>query len=233
MNKDKVKTGLIVVLIVLIGAFAFFGGKAVKKFKEEIAILKYDKTVLQTQIAFRDTQIKNEQAKVTAQEARSDSLTKVLAIKERIIAGITQDLNKALAQLNGITSDSSYQFLQKVAYNYPGVLKFLFNELQIRYIHSDFLTARNSEKIIPAYKEAIEVCKLNLIQKDSIEAGLKKVIGLQKQNLTDCTKVNQDNDNIIKDVEKQRDKERRRKNFWRFSASVATGVAIVLAVFGI
>jgi hypothetical protein len=229
--EDKIKNGLIIALIVIIGLFGLFGGKAVKKFKAEVATLKYDKTSLQTQVAMRDDKIKVTEGKLEAQERRSDSLDKVVAKKDKIISGISQDLNEALSQLNGITADSSYQFLQKMAYNYPGVLKFLFNELQIKYIHTDYLVARSSEKIIPVYKEALATCKLNLTEKDSIEAGLKTVIGLQKENLADCQKINQDNDKIIKDTEKQRDKEKHRKNFWRFTSAVSTSVVIILAVF--
>jgi hypothetical protein len=51
--------------------------------------------------------------------------------------------------------------------------------------------------------------------------------------LNTCEKINTDNDKIIRDTEKQRDKEARRKNFWRFGTAVMTGVTIVLAVFGI
>jgi predicted metal-dependent phosphoesterase TrpH len=228
--KEDIKNGLIIALIVIIGLFGIFGGKAVKKFQQEISGLKYNKTSLQTQIALREDKIKVVEGKFEAQERRSDSLDKVVAKKDKIIAGISQDLNEALSQLNGITADSSYQFLQKVAYNYPGALKFLFNELQIKYIHTDYLIARSSEKIIPVYKEAIATCKLNLSEKDSIEAGLKTVIGLQKENIADCQKINQDNDKIIKDTERQRDKEKHRKNFWRFATSVTTITTIIFAI---
>ncbi len=228
--KNKIKNILIIALIIIIGLFGLFGGKAVKKFKEEVATLKYDKTSLQTQINMRDDKIKVVEGKLEAQERKSDSLDKVVIKKEKIIAGLSKDLTDALSQLNGISSDSSYQFLQKIAYAFPGTLKYLFNELQVRGIHSDYLTARNSEKIIPVYKEALNTCKLNLTEKDSITMGLRQIIVLQKENLADCQKINQDNDKIIKDTEKQMKKEVRRKGFWRFSASVTTITTIIFAI---
>jgi hypothetical protein len=124
---EKIKNGLIIVLMILIGLFGFFGGKRVVKYTEEISTLKYNKTVLETQKAFLETQVKFEQAKVDKKDKVIDSCMIVFKKKDKVIAGITADLDSALAKLNGITSDSSYQFLQQIAYNYPGYLKYLYN----------------------------------------------------------------------------------------------------------
>lgn len=229
----KVKNGLIIALIVIIGLFGLFGGRTVKRYQKEIASLKYDKTSLQLQITNRELVIKFQQDSIKKLDAEKERIMVLFKAKDKQIVGLTADLNNALSQLNGITSDSSYQFLQHIAYNYPGALKYLFNELQIKYIHSDYLTARSSEKIIPVLTSQVNDCKVQFGIRDNIESGLKDVIGLQKQNLTDCQKINQDNDKIIKDTEKQRDKEKHRKNFWRFTASVATGVTIIVSVFGL
>jgi len=228
---NKIKNGLIGLLLILIALFGFFGGKKVTKYAEEIGSLKYANTTLQTQKAFLETQVKFEQDKVKKRDGVIDSCMIEFKKKDRIIAGITADLDSALAKLNGITSDSSYQFLQKIAYNYPGTLEYLFNALQIKGIHADYLKARSSEKIIPVYMEQIENCTFQLSERDSIETGLKKAIRYQREALTACETVNNNKDTIIKDTEKQRDKERHRKNFWRFGASVSSGVAIILALF--
>ena len=228
---NKIKNGLIGFLLILIVLFAFFGGKKVTKYAEEIGLLKYSNTSLETQKAFLETQIKVVQRKVEQRDRVIDSYMIEFKKKDRVIAGITSDLDAALAKLNGITSDSSYQFLQQIAYNYPGILKYLFNELQIRHIHTDYIKARNSEKIIPAYVEQVANCTFQLSERDSIEIGLKKAIRYQREALTACETVNNNKDTIIKDTEKQRDKEKHRKNFWRFGASVSAGVAIVLALF--
>lgn len=230
-TRDKVKNGLIIVLVILIVIGGIFGGKAIRKYQSEILGLKYDKVALKTQNALLEDKIKVEQAKVSVRDKKIDSCMVVFNRKDRKIAGLSADLDSALAKLNGITSDSSYIFLTQVAYNFPGVLKYLFNELQIKSIHADYLKARNSEKIIPEYREQVANCKVQILERDGIEAGLKTIIDTKGQQLANCEKINQDNDKIIKDTERQRDKERRRKNFWRFSASVATGVAVILGAF--
>lgn len=231
--KEKIKSGLIIVLIVLIGLFGIFGGKRVSKYAQDIKDLKYAKTTLETQKTFLETQVKFEQAKVAKRDSTIDSCMIVFKKQEKKITGLTADLNDALDKLSGITSDSSYIFLMQVAYNYPGLLSYIFNENQIKKIHADYLKARNYEQIIPVYQQSIANCKFQLTERDSIEAGLKKVIALKEQELGNCESINNINQVIIKDTEKQRDKERHRKNFWRFTTAVSSTVVIVLAVFGL
>ena len=229
-TKDKIKNGLIGILVIFIIAGGIFGGKEVTKYAEEIGLLRYANTTLETQKAFLKTQVQFEQEKVRKKDMVIDSCMIEFKKKDRVIAGITSDLDGALAKLNGITSDSSYQFLQQIAYNYPGLLSYIFNEIQIKYIHTDYLKARSSEKIIPAYVEQIANCTFQLSERDSIETGLKKAIRYQREELTACETVNNNKDTIIKNTEKQRNKEMRRKNFWRFGTAVTTITTIIFAI---
>jgi hypothetical protein len=167
---------------------------------------------------------------VKKKDAEIVKLMVIFKTKDRKVAELTVERDLALSRLNYISSDSSYIFLTKVAYNYPGALKYLFNELQVKYIHADYITARGSEKIIPVMTAQLNNCSEQFIIRDGIESGLKKVIAYQKQSLTDCEKINKNSDTIIKDTEKQRDKEKRRKNFWRFTTAVSTTVLIIIGV---
>jgi len=231
--KNQFKNILIIALIVLIGLFGIFGGKKVSKYTEDIKSLKSDKTILESQNMLLESKVKSIEAKVKIKDRKIDSCMAAFKKKDKVIAGIAGELTDALDKLKGITADSSYQFLQKVAYDYPGALRFLFNELQVHYIHADYLKARNSEKIIPVYQQQIENCKLQFSERDSVENGLKEALALKDQSLANCEKINEDNDTIIKDTEKQRDKERHRKNFWRFTTAVMTATTIILSVFGL
>ncbi len=225
--KDTIKNGLIVALVILIGLFAIFGGKAVKRFKEDIATLKYDKSILQNQIIDRENQIKVLQAKTDTHKARIDSCMGEFQKKDKVIAGLKRDLNEALSELDGISSDSSYIFLTKIAYNYPGFLSYLFNENQIKAIHADYLRVRNAEKVVVALNDQINNCRVQFAQRDSLANSLKTMFGLSEKNLADCQKINQDNEKIIKDVTKERNAEKRRKNFWRFTTGTMTIVEIL------
>ena len=228
---DKLKNGLIIALVVLIGLLGIFGGSKVKKYVDDIKDLKYTNKTLEMQKAYIETQVKIEQAKVEKRDSTIDSCMVVFKQKDRVIAGLSRDLDSALAKLSGITSDSSYRFLQEIAYAFPGTMEYLFNALQVKGIHADYLKARSADKIIPVYQQAIENCKFQLTERDSVETALKRIVQLRNQELDNCEQVNANNQTIIKDTEKQRDKEARRKGFWRSSAGIMTGVAVIVAVF--
>lgn len=228
---DKLKNGLIIALVVLIGLLGIFGGSKVKKYVEDIRDLKYANKTLEMQKAYIETQVKIEQAKVEKRDSTIDSCMVVFKKKDKQIAGLSRDLDSALAKLSGITSDSSYRFLTEIAYAFPGTMEYLFNALQVKGIHADYLKARSADKIIPVYQQAIENCKFQLTERDSVETALKRIVQLRNQELDNCEQVNANNQTIIKDTEKQRDKEARRKGFWRSSAGIMTGVAVIVAVF--
>lgn len=233
MDKDKLKNYFIIALVVLIGLLGAFGGRAVSKYRQEVAILKSNNSSLKLDNIKLDEKIWAKNDTIKKQNAEIERLMALFRAKDRQIGQLRADLDSALVWLNFITADSSYEFLQFEAYNYPGVLKYLFNEPQIKHIHSDYLVARNSEQIIPVLTSQINNCKEQFAVRDSIAYSLKQVSEWQKQQLANCEKANKNSDQIIKDTEKQRDKEKHRKNFWRFTSAVATGVAVVLAVFGL
>ena len=231
--KDKVKNILIIALIVIIGLLGFFGGRKVVEYQEEIGLLKLSKKSLEEQITKRDVMIQDQKDTIEKKDAKIESLMLIFRSKDRQIAELTTEVDLALEWLDFITADSSYIFLQEVAYNYPGALKYLFNELQIKYIHADYLKARSSERIIPVMTSQINNCREQFEVRDSEANALKSIVVLQEQNLADCKQINDNNDKIILDTGKQRDKERRRKNFWRFTTAVTTTTTILLALIGL
>jgi len=231
--KDKVKNILIIALIILIGLFGFFGGRKVVKYQEQIGLLKLSNKSLEEQIAKRDGVIQSQNDTIEKKEAKIASLMLIFRSKDKQIAELTTEIDLALEWLDFITADSSYIFLQEVAYNYPGALKYLFNELQIKYIHADYVKARSSEKIIPVLTSQINNCREQFTVRDSTANALRGIVVLQEQSLADCKQINENNNKVILDTEKQRDAEKRRKFFWRATTGIMTGVTIVLAVFGI
>lgn len=231
--KEKIKSVLVIALVAIIVLFGIFGGRKVRKYQEEIASLKYDKTSLSVQNKLLEEKVKMQADTIKKKDARIEELMKLFRAKDKEIADLSLDLNEALKKLNGITSDESYKFLQEIAYNFPGELTYLFNQLQVRGIHSDYLIARSSEKTIPALTAQINNAKEQFIARDSLNAHLNGLISLKEEQLANCQLINSDNDMMIEDLEMQRNKERHRKNFWRFTSAVAGGVAILLAAFGL
>ena len=228
---DKLKNGLIIALVVLIGLLGIFGGSKVKKYVDDIKDLKYTNKTLEMQKAYIETQVKIEQAKVEKRDSTIDSCMVVFKKKDKQIAGLSRYLDSALAKLSGITSDSSYRFLTEIAYAFPGTMEYLFNALQVKGIHTDYLKARSADKIIPVYQQSIENCKFQLTERDSVETALKRIVELRNTELDNCEQVNANNQDIIKKTEEQLLKAERRKGFWRATTGIAAGVAILVAAF--
>ena len=233
LMKEKIKNYLILALIAIVVLFGVFGGRRVRKYQEELALLKNDKIRLELLNSKLTTEIKVKQDTIKKQDARIAELMKLFMAKDKEVVKANAELQKALSKLEGITSDSSYVFLQEIAYKFPGEMKYLFNQLQLRGIHSDYLVARSSEQTIPLLNAQVKNCEEQFALREAVEAKLKEVIINKDEQLANCELMNSDNAMMIEDLTWQRDAEKRRKGFWRFTASVAGAVAIVLAVFGL
>lgn len=232
MSKDKIKNYLIFVLVGVLLGLGLFGGRKVSKYHDEIISLEQSKNTLTEQNKVLDDKIRVLQDTITVKDARIKELMRLFMAKDKEVVVLNKKLAESLASLNEITSDSSYKFLQAV-YDYPGVMKFLFNELQVRGIHSDYLIARSSEQVIPMLNAQIDNCEEAFDVWESIEVKLKESLTLKDQQLANCQMINSDNEGMIEDITAQRDKERHRKNFWRFTTAVAGSLAILLAAFGL
>jgi len=224
------KNWVIIALVVIIGLIGLFGGKAVSRYNSRIERLSYEKFILSKQISNRDLLIKVEQAKIRVHKATIDSCMTEFRKKDKKIGQLEKNLTDALDQLEGISSDSCYIFLTRMAYNYPGLLSYIFNENQIKAIHGDYLRARSAEQVIPELKLQIGNCLVQFKERDDLVKNQETIITLQDKNLQDCKQINANNDIIIKDLEKTVSKEKWRKNLWRIIASAEPGIAVALIV---
>ena len=228
------KNWVIIVLVVVLGLVGLFGGKKVYRYSSEIDRLSYEKFALYRQITERDIKILLEQGKVRAKKATIDSCMAEFRKKDKKIGQLEKNLTDALDQLEGISNDSCYIFLTRMAYNYPGLLSYIFNENQIKAIHGDYLRARSAEQVIPELKLQIGNCLVQFKERDELVKNQDNIITLQDKNLQDCKQINIDNDKIIKDQDKTIAKERWSKNVWRVIASAEpAGLAVILVIFGI
>ena len=231
MLTDDRKNWIIVILIILIMIMGLISGIVVSRFKAEIESLKTDRNDLAAQIDIRNEKIEEMIEVVLEKDRIIDSLMLVFKAQGKTIGILTMERDELLDKLIVINSDSSYVFLQEIAYNYPGVLEYMFNALQVKGIHADWIRARSAENIIPELNLQIENCKLQFTIRDSTEKALKEIISFHEYNLDDCQKINEKNGRIISDLEKIANKEQRSKNFWRFTAAiepVAIAVIVVL-----
>jgi hypothetical protein len=233
VSANQIKNGAVILLVVIIIGGAFFGGKAVSKYAKEVELLKLQNKDLNDQKALLNAQIVIQNDTIKSKDKQIEKLMAIFRAKDKQIIGLIKERDVAIAQLEGMTADSVYQELQEQFYVFAGPLIFPFNESQIKAIYTDHITAHNSEEIIPAMQSLLDNCTTQFRVRDSLEVSLKNIIGFQKQSLSLCELTNTNNTTIIKDVEKQRDKEKRRKGFWRITTGIAAGALIVVSVFGL
>lgn len=221
---NKIKNILIVVLFSAIGLMFLFGGKKAGKFEADIAYMKGQNAMLEQKIIEKDSLIASENCRIDSLKKVNDSLQlqagKLSAEKQKAI----KQRDEALAQLQTISTDSSYLFLQSVAYNFPGTLRYLFNELQVRGIHSDFIKLQTSEKIIYTLEKQANNCGLRVKNLEDISAGFENNILLKDANIADYKSIIENDSLMISDLDKTARKERNRKNFWRST----TGITVLI-----
>ncbi len=227
---NKILVVIIAVLVIALIAGSFFTVKKTDTLINQADSLKIENTGLLTQIAKRDSLLYILNKDTANLSFTIDSLNNVFFDKELYIRKLKKQRDEALAQLEGITSDSTYQFLQQVAYNFPGELKFKFNDNQIKEIHQDYEVSRNAEKLIPAMSDEIEVCKTEISHFTALTGNLKKTVDLQSANIVDYKGVIA-NDSTIMDAQRRVIvKEVRRKNFWKITTGVTVLVATILLI---
>jgi predicted nucleic acid-binding Zn-ribbon protein len=227
---NKILVVIIALLVTALVIGSFFTVKKTDTLAGQADSLKIENTGLLMQIAKRDSLLYILNKDTANLSFTIDSLNNVFFDKELYIRKLKKQRDEALAQLEGITSDSTYQFLQQVAYNFPGELKFKFNDNQIKEIHQDYEVSRNAEKLIPAMSDEIEVCKTEISHFTALTGNLKKTVDLQSANIVDYKGVIA-NDSTIMDAQRRVIvKEVRRKNFWKITTGVTVLVATILLI---
>jgi hypothetical protein len=222
---NSLKNTLITGLIIALGLLLFFGGKKVTKFESEIVFMQGRNAALELQISERDSIIKAKGDIVDSLEKEISAVSIKNSILRKENSKIARERDEALAELSTITGDSSYIFLQKIAYNYPGTLKYLFNELQIKGIHADFIKLRASAGIINNLENQVNNCSLQVNKYESLKTNLEQIIGEQNLSLKDYRQIVSNDSTIIRDQDKTINKERHRKGFWRTTSG---GLVLVL-----
>lgn len=152
-----------------------------------------------------------------------ETLTKENDRLKRKLAGIP-------AWLLNMPADSSYKFLNEIAYPYPGEHKFPFNEPQIKNIHADYLENASLNGLVANLEDRLINCELIGANRDSLVRSYKEsyaMVEKQKGNLNDQFKNLEEKTMLYKD---QVNKSEKKKKFWKATTGITVSIAIVLAI---
>ena len=146
------------------------------------------------------------------------------------ISTLKTDNSKLRLDAEKVSSDSSYAFLDKTAYPYPGEKKYPFNEAQVKEMHLNFIDNIACMGVLSESENLISNLEEQLILKDKQLEYLESSLYLSTENLKISESIISNKDEEIDIQNKRIRKEKGRTLFWKIVAGVAivTGVGIAL-----
>lgn len=173
----KIKNISILFLLVLFFFTLIFGScnkKRAERLFENVTGLKLENSILRKQIDLFGLEIKRRQkiqdSLLFAYQLKIEELNKL-----KIEYGkLRHDFNDLKSKVLDIPVEESYEFLNTVAYPYPGIKKFPFNEPQVKGIHLTWLEnsnlkSQNLNLICQVKKSESMITDLNNINKQAEE----------------------------------------------------------------
>lgn len=225
-------TGFILAVIVVI-VLLFVNScqhKKADKLIEDLTTLNITNDLLTKNNKALDKSLKEESAwRITFENKAKLSEAEKLRLAEE-----NGKLKKKLAGIpdwiNNIPIDSSYKYLNQVAYPYLGERKYPFNEPQIKGIHKSYAQNLIYTILVDTLDSQLRNCEMTNAIKDTIVNSLNrtvKVMELQKVN-TDKILGNyaQKEDLYIKENKKVK----RHVIFYQITTGVAVIVALIIAL---
>jgi len=134
------------------------------------------------------------------------------------------------AWLLNMPADSSYKFLNEIAYPFPGDQKFPFNEPQVKNIHADYLENIELTGLVVTLESQLVNCEKIGSNADSLALSFQKSYTkaeMQKDNLIEIVTNTQDKADLYK---KEVDKNKRGKKFWRTTTAIGSVIILILAI---
>jgi hypothetical protein len=197
---------------------------------EEITIINTENELLKTGKKAIQDSLKNEIKKREALQTAS-----IVIIKERDkLASENRLLRKQIADVpewvNDLPIDSSYDYVNKIAYPFPGEQKYPFNEDQVKGIHSGFLQNIKLISLTDLQEKQIQNYQLqvDIANKLAKSYGNSLTLCMQQKGLdsTMIKNLTDKSDLLTKDNKKLT----RRRNFWRTSSFIELGAIIILSI---
>jgi hypothetical protein len=218
-----------VIVILVMGMMYSCERKKVIKKTEIITTINTENELLKTGKKAAQDSANNEIKKREVLETAS-----IVIIKERDkYAAENRLLRKQIAEVpdwvKDLPIDSSYDYVNKVAYPFSGDQKYPFNENQVRGIHSGFLQNIKLNSLTSLQEKQIQNCQ----QQVSIQT---KLINSYGNSLTLCEQQKGLDSVMIKNLnqkvyllDKNLSKTIKRRNFWRVTTAIETvGILILL-----
>jgi hypothetical protein len=234
-NLGRIKTIGILLLILLVAVSMFRHGcdrNEMEDLVERITGLNVRNDILMEDVRQRDSLL-------LQNERRVQGLLDSLSASELRFADLQtdygrleddyEDLSDSLLK---IPADTSYQFLIKEAYPYPGHLKYPFNEPQVKGIHLTYLEKQSLGDMNLNLLAQLDEKEVQLELKDTVVMEKTAEIMLMKSNRQDLDSIIINKDEIIDVKDEQIQRVKRNRTFIEIAAGVIIVVLAALAAGG-
>lgn len=232
-NLSRIKTiGLLLLFVLFIISFVSNGcnrEQANKLFKQVTGLdLQNDILSLRNR-ALTDSLNKEKILRLQLEHSRALLLT-----EKETLAKDNERLKKQLAGipawLLNMPADSSYKFLNEIAYPFPGERKYPFNEPQIKNIHADYLENITLTGLVTKLEDQLINCERLGDNIDSTRISYMKSYRMAEEKSSSMEQKAANLDQKATLYEDAYNKSEKRKKFWKATTGITTVVAIVLAI---
>lgn len=223
---SQVKTIAIVVLIICFSvSFIQNGcqGDDINILVERVTGLNIDNDVLKKRTRAQDSLIWLKEKQILNLEylarAQADS-NKVLKVENSSLQASYDALAEKVLKT---PPDTSYAFLDKHAYPFPGEKKYPFNEMQVQGMHLTFLQNKGLNEINSNLKEQVDGCEaLVAIQDETLAQIEEKNTIVNARQATMMERL--DNREEVIQVQQEQIKKDKRRKIWRTVRDVSVGI---------
>jgi len=154
--------------------------------------------------------------------------------EKHILVKDNKRLRQQLAGIPGwilnMPTDSSYKFLNEIAYPFAGEKKYPLNEPQIKNIHADFLENQMLHGLLFTLEAQLINCELLTSNADSIAFSFKRSLKSserQKENLSEVVKNANEKAVLYENAYNKADK---KKKFWKITSGIGAVIILILAL---
>jgi len=230
---DNARTILIVLLVILFIVSACINGWQRNKMNElfsNITGIKIENRILEKSIAKKTGTISEQEKEINTLNFQRDSLSYIIDSLKNDIKLKEKEKNKNPKEIIDIPADSSYQFLNEVAYPYPGMPEYPFNEAQVKNIHLTYNENIDLELINSMLYSLVGKYESQDKIEDSIIVKQKENLYLALENQKEYKKIVNNHKEIIKKLEERNKKNEKRKKLWRTLTTGTTAGLIILTL---
>jgi len=222
----KVKNVAFILLILFLALTIYQNGckrAEMEAMVGQMAELYMSNDSLKRNIKDKDNEIAIKDARIVGlKDSISLSIQKFKVIENRYIKlkGQYSALSDSVAS---IPTDSSYRFLTSVAYPYEGIMKYPFNEPQVKCIHLTFLEKKSLGDINYNLIAQVKEKDYQLEIKDTIISEQERKGMIMELMRTEFETIINNSNKIIDINNKEIKKERRQKTMWQ----ITTGAVVI------